>query len=177
MFAKLDDSKLKKRANLKNNLLQKLKKEASKYMNGFEQIQDKIFPKKTVVVVYHLENHLQLYAVEGKPVLFELGSGQVFPHLYIAMTYPGMLPAVYVDDGAVRALLRGADLMAPGIKNMPDAFEAGQVIEIRLLEQTVPFALGVAELDSTEINNNTKGLAIKIVHILKDDLWNKRNGL
>ncbi|KAH0793004.1 PUA domain containing protein [Histomonas meleagridis] len=177
MFAKLDENKLKKKATLKNNLLQKLKTEAKKYMKGFEEIEDKLFPKKTVVVVYHLENHLELYAVQDKPVLFRLGSGQVFPHLFIAMSYPGMLPAVYVDDGAVRALLRGADLMAPGIKQLPEPFEAGQVIEIRLLEQTVPFALGLAKVDSTEINANTKGVAIEIVHILKDDLWNKRNGL
>ena len=172
MFAKLGPDRLKKRANLKNNLLQKLKNDTIESMPAFEGIWPQIFPKKSLVVVYRLEEHVSLYAVDEKPVLVQLNEGQVIPHLKIAMEYPGLLPCVYVDDGAVKALLRGADLMAPGIKKLGETpFEEKQVIEIRLLGTTVPFAIGIAKYGSEQITPDVKGLAITVCHIMRDALY------
>ena len=67
--------------------------------------------------------------------------------------------------------------MARGIKEMGGVFEDGLVVEIRLLKQEIPFAIGVAKVSSDEIDPKTKGVAITIAHILKDELWNRRNNI
>jgi predicted RNA-binding protein (TIGR00451 family) len=92
------------------------------------------------------------------------------------MEHPGLLKAVYVDDGAVKALLNGADLKKPGIKRMPESFTKGEVVEVRLLDTEIPFAIGVCEVDSTEIVPDAKGPGVKILHILRDEAWKRRDG-
>jgi len=177
MFAKLPADKLKKKASLKNQLLAKLREKAEECMPPIVQIIDEIFPKKIPVTVYNLENHVKMYAVEDRPKLIELGSGEVFPVLKIAIENPGLLPCVYVDDGAVKALLRGADLMAPGIKQIPGPFQVNQIVEIRLLEQKEPFAIGLTTVSSEELTQGKSGIAIRILHVLRDGLYLAQNGI
>lgn len=176
MFQKLPAEKLKKHTTLKSNLLTKLKNQAIKEMPLIEGIMDELFPKKTPVIVYSIEQHLKLYAVDNKPVLVELGTGDVFPMLRTAINYPGLLPVVYVDEGAVKALLRGADLMAPGIKMVPKEFAKGAIVQVHLLDCDQPFMIGQAEISSEEVKG-AKGLAIKNLTILRDALYMAHNGL
>ena len=177
MFQKLGADKLKKHTTLKSNLLTKLKQAAIKEMPMIEGIIDELFPKKTPVIVYNIEKHVKLYAVDNKPVMVELNNGEVFPMLRTAIDYPGLLPVVYVDEGAVRALLRGADLMAPGVKQIPQAFQAGQIVEVHLLEQDTPFMVGLAKVSSDEIKEGKTGLAVQNLTILRDALYMAHNGL
>jgi predicted ribosome-associated RNA-binding protein Tma20 len=53
---------------------------------------------------------------------------------------------------------------------MSKGFEKGAVLEIRLRDAAVPFAIGVALMSSDEITPETKGTAIAIVHVLQDGL-------
>ena len=161
MFQKLGPEKLKKHTTLKSNLLTKLKQTAVKEMPMIAAIIDELFPKKTPVIVYNIEQHVKLYAVDNKPVMVEIHNGEVFPMLRTAIEYPGLLPVVYVDEGAVRALLRGADLMAPGIKQIPQSFQAGQIIEVHLLDQDTPFMVGLAKVSSDEIKEGNAVLQRK----------------
>ncbi|OHT12729.1 Translation machinery-associated protein 20 [Tritrichomonas foetus] len=176
MFNKIDD-KLKKHNKIGNKEVKNLKTAALKSMPAFKNIENVVFKNKCPVEQYKIEQHLELYAVENRPILFKIPSGQVLPHLKYVIEYPDLLPCVYVDDGAVRALLRGATLMAPGIKQVPQPFESGDVLAIRLLEQEAAFAVGVAVVSSEEMAKNPKGDAIDIKHILKDGLWEHRDGL
>lgn len=177
MFAKLPAEKLKKHTTLKSNLLTKLKQTAIKEMPMIEGIIDELFPKKTPVIVYSIEQHVKLYAVENKPVLVEIQNGEVFPMLRTAIEYPGLLPVIYVDEGAVKALLRGADLMAPGIKQIPKAFTAGQIVEVHLLDQDTPFMVGLAKVSSDEIKGGKTGIAVQNLTILRDALYMAHEGL
>jgi PUA domain protein len=177
MFAKFGPAKLTRQATVNTGVLHRLKQQALRFMPRFSEIEAELFPRRTLVTVYHLEDHVELYTVEKRPVLVELGTREVIPHLQIAIERPGLLRSVYVDDGAVRALIRGAELMAPGIKNIPEPFDSDAVIEVRVLGSTVPFAIGITELAAAEIRPATKGTAIRIVHILKDGLWDLRRGL
>lgn len=172
MFPKpLNSQALSKRANLKNSLLNNLKDSAIRQMPKIATIMNNIFPKKTLVIVYHLEDHVSLYAVDNTPVLVETGNHIIFPTLPLAMHYPGLLPVIYVDEGAVKALLRGAKLMSPGIKKIDQPFQQNDVVEIRLLETNVPFAIGIAEISSEECAQKPKGVGIIIGTIIRDGLY------
>ena len=177
MFQKLNEEKLKKRTSLKNQLYQKLRESSIKSMPPIESIIEIIFPKKKPIIAYNLENHVKLYSCEGKACLVELGSGEVFPFIKLAIDYPGLLPCVYVDEGAVKPLLRGVDLMAPGIKSVPQEFEENTIIEIRLLQQSQPFAIGITSVSSKHLEQNKTGLAIRNLHYLRDGLYSISNEL
>jgi PUA domain protein len=177
--AKLPAERLRKKQTVSGSTVQKLKKAAADYMPAFVELEDILIPKKKPLTSYTLEDRVVLYASGDppRPILAQFGNQQVIPHLKLAIEYPGLLRPVYVDDGAVRALLRGADLMAPGIKQQSEPFPAGSVIEIRLLDTTVPFAIGIARIASEDITPATKGEAIHVVHILRDGLWEYRDGI
>lgn len=52
---------------------------------------------------------------------------------------PEMLPSIVVDEGATRALLSGAKLMAPGVVSIPDEFKINEIYPIRCRDHE-PFA-------------------------------------
>lgn len=157
--------------------LKNLKEGILKSMPEFSQIEKDYFAKNAKIAKLKVDNHLFVYTFNGKPLFFQVPGNQVCPNLILVLEYPDLLPCVYVDEGAVRALLRGADLMAPGIKQCPQEFEEGQVIAIRLLDQEEAFAIGVSVVSSEDIKRNPKNTAIEIKHILKDALWEARDGI
>ena len=167
----LDSQRLKKRSNLKNNVLNALKETAAEQIPTIAPILPKLFPKKVPVIVYRLEDHVSLYAVNNFPVLFETGDNYVAPTLTLAMHYPGLLPVVYIDDGAVKAVFNGAFLMAAGVKEVPSQFPANQIVEIRLVGQTMPCALGLCQISSEELAQKPKGQGILVLTFLRDSLY------
>ena len=170
MFDKFGAAQAKKKAIVNNSGIQKLIASAIETMPAVEPVTHEILPKKVPVNQIRVDKHLSVYTVNGKPVLVELGTKQVFPHLKVLFQYRGLFPQIFVDEGAVKALLRGADLMAPGIKGMNGEFSEGSIVEIILLGQEVPFAIGTATVDSSAVNG-LKGPAITILHKLNDGLY------
>ncbi|AFL67255.1 DUF1947 domain-containing protein [Desulfurococcus amylolyticus] len=83
------------------------------------------------------------------------------------------LPSIIVDKGAVQALLRGADLMVPGIRSIIGGFKAGDIVAIIDEETRRAIAIGSALIDSEVIKNGSvkKGKAVKILHHLNDEYY------
>ncbi|WP_048078574.1 DUF1947 domain-containing protein [Desulfurococcus mucosus] len=80
------------------------------------------------------------------------------------------LPSLLVDKGAVQAVLRGADLMVPGIVEARGGFKAGQLVAVVDAEGGRVIALGTALIDSEALKNGVrKGKAVKVLHRLGDD--------
>ena len=171
MFLRFTLEKTKNRSQLKTGLVTKLKSQALKTMPLFNQIEHEILPKKTPVVVFNLEDHCKLYVVDNLPVLVELGYGQIFPHLRIAMNYPGLLRTIFVDETAARAILRGADLMAVGAYGVDESFKKDQIVQIVLVNEMVPLAISILLMDGEEILKRPPGAAARTLHTLKDGLW------
>ncbi len=75
---------------------------------------------------------------------------------------------VNVDEGAARAVLRGADLMAPGIKNFTE-FPEEAIVLVKLDDSEL--AIGKAIVDSNTLSKMERGKAIKILHYKGDKIW------
>ncbi len=73
---------------------------------------------------------------------------------------------VEVDRGAAEAVLRGADLMAPGITSH-DNLVKDKLVLIRF--QGTPIAIGLALLNQSDIGE--KGKIVKNLHYKGDKLW------
>lgn len=77
---------------------------------------------------------------------------------------------VTVDDGAIKFVLNGADVMAPGITNADAGIQKGDVVWVRD-ERGLPLAVGRALMDGEEMISAEKGKAVENLHHIGDVLW------
>ncbi len=75
-----------------------------------------------------------------------------------------------VDKGAVKFVIGGANVMAPGIIEADEQIKIGDVVWVRNEEGTA-MALGYALMDGMEMVRASKGIAIESIHHIGDDLW------
>lgn len=86
-----------------------------------------------------------------------------------------------MDRGAIKFLLSGANIMAPGLTSagghLPDAAQgetplsSGTPVAIRSQGKEHEVAIGVLLMDTDAIRAQGKGIAVDNVHFLGDDLW------
>lgn len=132
-------------------------------------------PLRDLPVEYCKCGELELYIVEGQPA-FAIKGGKLIPHMKLLLSSFDKiaLPRVYVDRGASQAILRGADLMVPGIRRVEGSFKPGDLVVIVDEQLGKPVAVGEALIDSTDIVNQAvkKGKAVRNLHYVGDELWN-----
>ncbi len=87
----------------------------------------------------------------------------------------GSVADIGVDRGAVKALMRGANLMAPGVKKVFTDFSKDSVVVIADVETMAPVAVGVSLVSSEElrnmITNKMKGKVVDVLHYVGDKIW------
>lgn len=91
---------------------------------------------------------------------------------------PNLLPTIRVDRGAIRFLLSGANIMAPGLVSaggrLPDSSAAlPKDAPVVVLAQGKEHALAIGrlKLGTEEIKAQGKGVVVDNLHSLGDDLW------
>lgn len=126
------------------------------------------------VVEYYSDGKVEGYLVEGKPLAIVV-NGVLIPHL--KAIYQGAhvnLPKVYVDEGATRALLRGADLMVPGVKKAEGSFKNGDLVLVVDEKSGRAVAIGEAVISSETLDSlvEKRGKLLRILHYVGDAYWN-----
>lgn len=120
-----------------------------------------------------LSNKVQVIK-KGPAVIYFKHHGKLFP----AVTNFDMAvwKTVTLDDGAVKPLESGADVMAPGIllfeETCPD-FEKDDVLGVEIVGRGV-FAVGIALMSSREMKRTRRGPVVQVLHVAGDYL--NRNG-
>jgi PUA domain protein len=109
----------------------------------------------------------KVYILDDSPDFIQDGDG-VYPHL--GSLKVNLLPSVVVDMGAVPYVCNGADVMAPGIKEM-DAFDEGDLVVVRDITHGKALAVGKGLKSSAEIEASRKGRVIHSLHYVGDKLW------
>lgn len=61
------------------------------------------------------QHHLQIAILNGTPLFFAERDGPWFPTLRLLHQYPDMLPKLRADEGAIKFVLSGANIMCPGL--------------------------------------------------------------
>lgn len=124
-------------------------------------------PKATVEAVE--TGKAELLLVDRKPVLFRDGE-RVYPTLVFAEAIV-TLPKAVVDMGAVGHVCNGADVMAPGIVRFEGDFPQGSLIVVVDVKHGKPLALGEVLYDSEAVKIVKKGVVIRNVHYVGDEVW------
>ncbi len=108
--------------------------------------------------------------VNRKPILFRIGE-DVYPTL-LFQEILSRLPKVVVDMGAIRHVCNGADVMAPGIVRYDGKFDKNNLVLVIDVKHGKQLALGEIQYDSETVKTIKKGIVVKTIHFVSDDIWN-----
>ncbi len=94
-----------------------------------------------------------------------------FPFLGSAATL-ALFPSVIVDEGAIKFMLNGADVMRPGIRKLDDWGGTGKMVVVKEEKKGRAIAVGPSLVTSAEVQEMAKGGCIKNLHHVGDKYWN-----
>ncbi len=113
----------------------------------------------------------ELYLIDGKPA-FARVEGRLVPLLnYLLEVGASWLPRIVVDEGAVKPITRGANLMRPGIVRWEGMFRKGDIVVILEPLKSIPIAVHEALVSSEELEQMEKGVVSRRLHYMGDRLW------
>ena len=116
------------------------------------------------------DERVKLLLLDGEPIAF-FKNDELYPTLYVVKKVgKNALPRVVVDEGAVKHLLNGADVMVPGITYV-DNFSEGEVVSVWEPKEVTPIVIGKALMNSNTIKSSSKGKAVKNLHYAGDRIW------
>ena len=99
-----------------------------------------------------------------------------FPYLGSQATLD-LFPQAFVDVGAIKFLLNGADVMRPGMRKFDDWGPAGKMVVVREEKKGRAIAVGPSTVTGTEAQGMARGGCIRNVHHLGDKYWNMHKSL
>ncbi|MGP8124673.1 MAG: PUA domain-containing protein [Nitrososphaerales archaeon] len=82
-----------------------------------------------------------------------------------------LFPSAVVDEGAIRYLLNGADVMRPGMKRFDDWGAPGAVVVVKEEKKGRAIAIGLSIASGSEAAAMTKGSCLKNLHHIGDRYW------
>jgi PUA domain protein len=106
----------------------------------------------------------------------------LLPHLRLVHRFPHCFPTIRIDRGAIRFLLSGATLMAPGLTSAGGKLPTGQDDDRHLAKgepvvvvaegKEEACAVGLLSMGTEDIAKVGKGPVVEEAHFLGDGLWN-----
>ncbi|PFH32338.1 translation initiation factor sui1 protein [Besnoitia besnoiti] len=137
-------------------------------------------------------NRGSVYACKGEPIFFDV-NGLLIPSVYALWRLPCMLPTFVVHAPVSSFILKGADLMLPGViwrltlegedqrkkvlnaeaeKPGSLAIDVQQLWAVRVAGNKYPFAVGRSAVAAHSLHHLAgKGKALEIIHAFGDGLW------
>ncbi|XP_012975855.1 eukaryotic translation initiation factor 2D isoform X3 [Mesocricetus auratus] len=122
----------------------------------------------------HKGDTVTVYMSGGNPILFELEKN-LYPTVYTLWSHPDLLPAFTTWPLVLDKLVRGADLMLPGVVVPPTGLpqvQQGDLCAITLVGNRAPVAIGVAAMSTAQmLSSGLKGKGFSVLHTYQDHLW------
>ena len=112
----------------------------------------------------------KIILVNDQPEFFYY-ENKLIPTLKNLQKNSHILKQIAVDMGAVKFIVKGADLMRPGIVEIEPGIKKDEVIVIVDVNNRKPLAVGIALFSSEEMQSQTNGKVVKNIHYLGDEIW------
>ncbi|MBN1502580.1 DUF1947 domain-containing protein [Candidatus Woesearchaeota archaeon] len=110
-----------------------------------------------------------VYFKNDEPVFF-IQNNKLIPTLKLILKN-NFLKNITVDMGAVKFVVNGADIMRPGIVQMDEDIEEGEVICVIDTTHSKPLAIGIALFSGRDMQKMSSGKAVKNMHWVGDKIW------
>jgi translation initiation factor 2D len=178
MFKKERDLDERSKTLLKNKEIRTLKSEICKQFPTISEEELSIFiPNKAGVTITKLANKTYLYSIDGITIVFDVGGrNKLLPALPLLWRFPNALPTFVTHGPVSEFVLRGADLMIPGLcgSKIGDlastGLKEGDAACVRIAGNPMPFAVGRAAVSAEALATGAKrkGVALEVVHVYGD---------
>jgi PUA domain protein len=161
---------------------------------------DEVLPKKASLESMKLPDRNTLYVLDSEPLFYQQDADGLLPHLRLVHRFPQAFPTIRIDRGAIRFVLSGATLMAPGLTSpggrLPAEGAAAGLTEGKEMEQSVDeegrwsrelakgepvvimaegkqeaCAVGFLVAGTADVKSSRKGPVVEDAHYLGDGLW------
>ena len=100
-------------------------------------------------------NHVQFLGVDGLILFFKDRDAPWLPTLPTVTKFPALMPKLQVDKGATDFVLRGANIMAPGLLTAGGSVAEGlakdRAVQVWIEGQTSPAAIGTLLMSSDDM--------------------------
>ncbi|KAL2365108.1 hypothetical protein RJZ56_001997 [Blastomyces dermatitidis] len=173
------------RSKVKSSVQRAIKQKLVETYPGFEPYIDELIPKKASLeaVKLHVPDRVTLYTIDSRPILYQSFDNPPIPHLRVLHQFPDAVHTIGIDRGAIRFVLSGAALMAPGLTSaggsLPDPannpgereIEAGEVVAIKAEGKEEICMVGPLKVGTEEMKKKGKGVVMDEGHYLGDGLW------
>jgi malignant T-cell-amplified sequence len=124
------------------------------------------------------KDRLSFIILGNEPLFFRVREGPYFPTLRLLHQYPFMMSRLQVDKGAIKFVIKGADIMCPGLTsgggdvslNLPEL--APVAIYAEGMEHAL--AVGFTKMSTQDIKSINKGVGVETVHSVGDELWSAK---
>ena len=126
--------------------------------------------KKSKIEWIKLGNNEELYAIDDN-LAFWLKDGIYIPLISFFLKNDINFKHVVVDDGAIKFVAKGADVMRPGIIKIDPSIAKGDILIIRDPNHNRVLGVGKALFSASEMEAKEKGKVIKSIHSLSDKIW------
>jgi len=146
--------------------IKKIKNELKEFFGDV----DEIIPKKGNVEIA-IADDFEIILVDKEPIAFKKDD-RVIPTLKLLLKKLPDKNLVVVDMGAIKFLIKGADVMAPGIVDADENINEGNVVFVVDENHKKPICVGIALMSGKEMKEADKGKAIENIHYVGDKLWN-----
>jgi PUA-domain protein len=133
------------------------------------RFQGDFFDEKSAVEIGTVEEFTVI--VVNDSIDFIMYNNKVVFTLQGLMKYQPKTNFVVVDMGAVVFIIKGADVMAPGITDVDLMIQKDDLVWICDEKHRKPLAVGVALMSGEEMKTKKPGKAVKTLHYVGDRLW------
>lgn len=134
----------------------------------FRQNIASLLGSKTRVEVEETETH-EIFIINQRPLLARV-DGHLFPLLSFGEIF-SVIPKIVVDMGAVPYVCKGADVMAPGVREVKGVFKEKDMILVVDERHNKPLAVGLALIGSEDMKDIDHGKVVKNLHYVGDQFW------
>lgn len=122
-------------------------------------------------VDYYEKDDDVFYLFQEKPILFQK-DGTIYPTLRaLTLMDRTKVAVVKVDRGAIPFVVKGADVMRPGIVTISDNVLKDQWLVVQDQEHGKDLGIGKALFSSEEMRSMPKGKVVLALHWFGDRLW------
>ncbi|CAG8593059.1 11486_t:CDS:2 [Paraglomus brasilianum] len=142
---------------------------------NLESVIEEVLPKKAHVVLVKCHEHINLLMLNNEILFFQHFDGPYYPTLRLVHKYPTLFPRVQVDRGAIKFILSGANIMAPGLTSagakMEEDLPGNSIATVYAEGKEHALSIGLLKMSTANIKQINKGIAVDNVHHLGDALW------
>ncbi|CAG5107064.1 Oidioi.mRNA.OKI2018_I69.chr1.g3128.t1.cds [Oikopleura dioica] len=176
MFRKFDEKEsVSTVTQLKSSVQKNIRNQIIDTYPTFEPYFTEIWPKKEPARLAKTHEKVEVLVVDHEPIFFKCRDSQWLPNIRLLHKYPFLLPIQQVDEGAIKFILSGADIMCPGLTSK-GAFldmetEKGAGVQVHCEGKELAIAVGTMAMTPKEIKDVNKGVGIAVNHCLNDGLW------